>query len=58
MWNLLTLDGYFEGAQSWELGWHDVVWGEEMERSVSINCAPPKCLFSVASRMKAWRRIG
>jgi dihydrofolate reductase len=32
MWNLLTLDGYFEGAKSWELDWHEQVWGEELER--------------------------
>ena len=32
MWNLLTLDGYFEGAKSWELDWHEYVWGEELER--------------------------
>jgi dihydrofolate reductase len=32
MWNLLTLDGYFEGAKSWELDWHNEVWGEELER--------------------------
>jgi dihydrofolate reductase len=32
MWNLLTLDGYFEGSKSWELDWHDEIWGEELER--------------------------
>jgi len=32
MWNLLTLDGYFEGARSWELDWPNEVWGEELER--------------------------
>lgn len=32
MWNLLTLDGFFEGAKSWELGWHQYAWGEELER--------------------------
>ena len=32
MWNLMTLDGYFEGATSWDLGWHENVWGEELER--------------------------
>jgi dihydrofolate reductase len=32
MWNLLTLDGYFEGAKSWELDWHQEVWGAELER--------------------------
>lgn len=32
MWNLVTLDGYFEGAKSWDLPWHERVWGEELER--------------------------
>jgi dihydrofolate reductase len=32
MWNLITLDGYFEGDRSWKLDWHDAVWGEELER--------------------------
>jgi dihydrofolate reductase len=32
MWNLVTLDGFFEGAKSWELDWHEYVWGEELER--------------------------
>ena len=31
MWNLVTLDGFFEGAKSWDLGFHDSVWGEELE---------------------------
>lgn len=31
MWNLMTLDGFFEGAKSWDLGWHDSVWGPELE---------------------------
>ena len=32
MWNLMTLDGFFEGAQPWDLDWHDRAWGEELER--------------------------
>ena len=32
MWNLMTLDGFFEGAKSWQLDWHMQVWGEELER--------------------------
>jgi dihydrofolate reductase len=30
MWNLVTLDGFFEGPKSWEIDWHNVVWGEEL----------------------------
>lgn len=32
MWNMVTLDGMFEGAKPWELGWHEDVWGEDMEQ--------------------------
>ena len=32
MWNLITLDGYFEGAKPWDLDFHNTVWGEELER--------------------------
>lgn len=32
MWNLITLDGYFEGARNWDLPWHERAWGEELER--------------------------
>jgi len=32
MRNLLTLDGFFEGAKSWELDFHQYVWGDELER--------------------------
>lgn len=32
MWNIITLDGYFEGEKSWELSFHEIAWGPEMER--------------------------
>jgi dihydrofolate reductase len=32
MWNLVTLDGFFEGPKSWEIDWHESVWGDELER--------------------------
>lgn len=31
-WNVMTLDGYFEGDAPWQLDFHETVWGEEMER--------------------------
>ena len=31
MWNVITLDGYFEGNQNWDLSFHNVVWGKELE---------------------------
>lgn len=32
MWNVITLDGYFEGSQNWDLSFHNAVWGQELER--------------------------
>lgn len=31
MWNLVTLDGYFEGEKNWDLSFHELVWGKELE---------------------------
>jgi dihydrofolate reductase len=32
MWNVITLDGYFEGNKPWDLDFHQLVWGDELER--------------------------
>jgi len=32
MWNIITLDGYFEGNQKWDLDFHNIVWGQELEK--------------------------
>jgi dihydrofolate reductase len=32
MWNLVTLDGFFERPRSWDLEFHKAAWGEELER--------------------------
>lgn len=32
MWNLVTLDGFFEGAKKWDLDWHEYVWGDELQQ--------------------------
>jgi len=32
VWNMVTLDGYFEGPRPWEIDWHEYVWDEELER--------------------------
>lgn len=32
MWNLITLEGFFEGAKKWDLDWHEYVWGDELKR--------------------------
>jgi dihydrofolate reductase len=32
MWNLITLDGMFEGPKPWDLSFHEYAWGDELER--------------------------
>jgi dihydrofolate reductase len=31
MWNVITLDGYFEGEKPWDLDFHGLVWGKELD---------------------------
>lgn len=31
MWNLISLDGCFEGEKHWDLSFHGLVWGKELE---------------------------
>lgn len=31
MWNVVTLDGRFEGEKPWDLSFHQLVWGLELE---------------------------
>jgi dihydrofolate reductase len=32
MWNMVTLDGYFEGNAKWDIDFHSTGWGEELEQ--------------------------
>ena len=32
VWNLVTLDGYFEGTKPWDLDFHNKAWGPELEK--------------------------
>ena len=32
MWNIITIDGFFEGNQNWDLTFHNVIWGPELEK--------------------------
>ena len=36
MWNFITLDGYFEGKNNWDLSFHESIWGPELEK-ISIE---------------------
>ena len=46
MWNLMTLDGFFDGAENWALDWHQYAWGEELEKmSIEQLSAADMLLF-------------
>ena len=32
MWNITTLDGYFEGEKKWDFSFHDSIWAPELEK--------------------------
>ena len=32
MWNVITLDGYFQGDKDWDLSFHETIWGPELEK--------------------------
>ena len=32
MWNVTTLDGYFEGEKQWDLSFHNTIWGPDLEK--------------------------
>jgi dihydrofolate reductase len=32
MWNMVTLDGFFEGTQPWDIDFHNTGWGDELQQ--------------------------
>ena len=36
MWNIITIDGYFEGNKNRDLPFDELIWGEELEK-ISIE---------------------
>lgn len=45
MWNLMTLDGYFEGNQNWDLSFHGSVYGEELEKLIIEQLNTADCII-------------
>lgn len=39
MWNVITLDGYFEGEKAWDLDFHQFAWGKELEKFIDTQLA-------------------
>jgi len=49
MWNMMTLDGYFEGPGH-DISWHEACWGEELEAfSIEQGKAAGALLFGRAT---------
>jgi hypothetical protein len=51
MWNIITLDGYFEGDKNWDLPFMELVWGPELEKksveqltAAGLPCVWPRYL--------------
>src|SRR5690606_12604746 len=36
VWNIASVDGYFEGAEPWDLAHHETVWGDQLQ-ALSIS---------------------
>ncbi|TGL88227.1 dihydrofolate reductase [Leptospira congkakensis] len=52
MWNVVTLDGYFEGEKSWDLSFHGQVYGKELEEFSLIQLNSADCLVFGATTYK------
>jgi dihydrofolate reductase len=44
MWNIISLDGYFEGTRNWDLSFHNTIWGEELEKLSIEQLHSASCL--------------
>jgi hypothetical protein len=58
MWNLLTLDGMFEGPRSWDLDWHQSVWDPELEKISIEQLRSADMLLFGRTPIWVWRRTG
>lgn len=45
MWNVITLDGYFEGNEKWDLSFHEKIWGDELEKLSVEQLHAADCLI-------------
>ena len=58
VWNVMTLDGFFEGPTPWDLSFHELVWGPELEfyifDSVSLENKIHAASYRVDSSEANW----
>lgn len=45
MWNIITLDGFFEGDNKWDLSFHEKIWGEELHQISIEQLKSAECLL-------------
>ncbi|WP_210416611.1 dihydrofolate reductase family protein [Tomitella fengzijianii] len=44
VWNIISLDGFFEGPQKWDLRLHEHIWGDDLRR-LSLSFGDDLCLL-------------
>jgi hypothetical protein len=58
VWNMVTLDGFFEGSKPWEIEWHEYAWGDELQRFSLDQTKEVGTLLFGRRRTKACRATG
>ncbi|AEQ51936.1 dihydrofolate reductase family protein [Pelagibacterium halotolerans] len=44
VWNIASLDGYFEGPEPWDLSLHETIWGDELSEFSETQLADTEAL--------------
>jgi dihydrofolate reductase len=44
VWNIASLDGYFEGPEPWDLALHETIWGDELAELSQTQLADTQAL--------------
>lgn len=44
VWNIASLDGYFEGPEPWDLSLHETIWGDELSEFSQTQLADTEAL--------------
>jgi dihydrofolate reductase len=58
VWNIMSLDGYFEGREPWDLATHELVWGEELEQFSKDQLREASVILFGRATYEGWRHTG
>ena len=62
MWNVVTLDGRFEGVEPWDLSFHALVWGPELEAFIEAQLQEASMLVfgerTYTGMAEYWKKAG